>query len=99
MVRVASSAGKSGRTATVTVETRVLLTLFATRTRVGTSAALAPRIAKDMLLGCGGGVNVDIRVVRRGSCEDASVEGAARSEQRRARNLPIYGSRTVSASV
>jgi len=66
----------------------VLLTLFATRTRLGTSAALAPRMAKDMVLGGGGGVKVDAMGVRQRSCGDLSVEGAARSEDRRARNLP-----------
>jgi hypothetical protein len=66
----------------------VLLTLFATRTRLGTSAALAPRMAKDMVLGGGGGVKVDAMGVRQGSCGDLSVEGAAWSEDRRARNLP-----------
>ena len=40
-------------------------------------------------MGGGGAVKVDARSVRRGSCEDLSVEGAARSEHRRARNLQI----------
>ena len=78
-----------GRTATVTVETTRVLLAFAMRTRLGTSAALAPRMAKDMVMGGGGAVKVDARSVRRGSCEDLSVEGPARSEHRRARNLQI----------
>ena len=40
-------------------------------------------------MGGGGAVKVDARSVRRGSCEDLSVEGPARSEHRRARNLQI----------
>ena len=95
-IGLASSAGKVGRTATVTVETTRVLLAFAMRTRLGTSAALAPRMAKDMVKCGGGGVKVDARGVRRGSCEDLSVEGAARSEHRRARNLQItYGSRVL----
>jgi len=90
-IGLASSAGKVGRTATVTVETTRVLLAFAMRTRLGTSAALAPRMAKDMVKGGGGGVKVDARGVRRGSCEDLSVEGAARIEHRRARNLQITG--------
>lgn len=63
---------------------RLLLALFATRTRLGTSVALAPRMAKDMIGGevCGSVLKVDA-----GAFDDVfggswASEGAGQNEDR-----------------